>query len=101
MDVTKEVNSIGVGVVGLGLMGCSIATCLVIAGHRVVAVAPIATDLQHADARIQDHLIRSYNEGLIHEVPEHYLKHLTITENYSLLRDCKIVIECTLENLEI
>ncbi|MDB5242224.1 MAG: 3-hydroxyacyl-CoA dehydrogenase family protein, partial [Spirosoma sp.] len=30
-----------VGVVGLGLMGSSIVTCLLAAGHPVVAVAPI------------------------------------------------------------
>jgi len=30
-----------VGIVGLGLMGCSICTCLLIAGHKVIAVAPI------------------------------------------------------------
>jgi len=97
----RELSDVTVGVVGLGLMGCSITTCLVIAGHTVIAVAPVSTDMQHARRRIQDHLSRSQREGLIDETPEHYLKTLTITEDYSLLKDCKIVIECTLENVDI
>jgi len=34
-----------VAVVGLGLMGCSIVTCLLMAGHPVVALAPIPADV--------------------------------------------------------
>ena len=45
-----------IGVVGLGLMGCSICTCLLIAGHKVIAVAPIPDDLNHAEKRIRKHL---------------------------------------------
>ncbi|WP_018616939.1 3-hydroxyacyl-CoA dehydrogenase family protein [Segetibacter koreensis] len=92
---TKE---IGVGVVGLGLMGCSITTCLLMAGHPVVAVAPISDDLKHAESRVRNHLLKSREQGLVNEVPEYYMKHLTITEDYSLLKNCKLVIECTIEN---
>ena len=46
-------NEIPIGVVGLGLMGCSIATCLLMAGHPVKAIAPIESDLQHAAKRIR------------------------------------------------
>ena len=42
-----------IGVVGLGLMGCSIATCLLMAGHPVVAIAPIESDLLHAEKKDQ------------------------------------------------
>lgn len=49
-------SEITVGVVGLGLMGCSITTCLLIAGHDVVAVAPVAADLLTAEKRITTHL---------------------------------------------
>lgn len=96
--ITKEIP---VGVVGLGLMGCSITTCLLIAGHPVIAVAPIVDDLQHAESRIQTHFSNSKKQGLISEEPEYYLKNLIITEAYSLLKDCKLVIECTIENESI
>ncbi|HTI92225.1 MAG TPA: 3-hydroxyacyl-CoA dehydrogenase family protein [Puia sp.] len=90
-----------VGVVGLGLMGCSIVTCLLMAGHPVVAVAPLAVDLLTAEDRIRGHLTRSWQEGLARESPETYLPNLRITEDYGELASCVLVIECTLENLSI
>ena len=47
-----EINTtdIPVGVVGLGLMGCSITTCFAMAGHPVVAIAPVSDDLKHAES---------------------------------------------------
>jgi len=96
-----DANQITVGVVGLGLMGCSITTCLLMAGHNVVAVAPVSDDLLHAERRIKEHLSRSQKEGLISKAPEAFYPHLTITEEYALLNDCMLVIECTLENLTI
>ncbi|TKT88945.1 3-hydroxyacyl-CoA dehydrogenase family protein [Dyadobacter frigoris] len=94
-------QEISIGVVGLGLMGCSITTCLLIAGHPVVAVAPINSDLIHADGRIRNHLKHSFENGLIENNPELYLSQLTITEEYAELRNCKLVIECTIENIAI
>ena len=94
-------DKITVGVVGLGLMGCSITTCLLMAGHEVIAVAPLAIDLEHAEGRIREHLANSRREGLVKNGPGHYLKKLRLTEDYRLLKPCGLVIECTLENLEI
>lgn len=96
-----ESKDIQVAVVGLGLMGCSITTCFLIGGHPVIAVAAIPLDLEKAEQRITDHLVRSYEEGIITEKPEVYLNKLTITDDYSTLKDVKIVVECTLENIEI
>jgi len=87
-----------IGVVGLGLMGCSITTCLLMAGHPVVAVAPVSQDLEHAQRRISEHWRRSVEEGLIRASAEDWTPRLTITEDYGALRECRIVIECTLEN---
>jgi 3-hydroxybutyryl-CoA dehydrogenase len=90
-----------VGVVGLGLMGCSITACLLMAGHQVVAIAPVAIDLQFAEKRIHEHLLMSHQERMVKEPPEHYFENLLITEDYEMLKECKLVIECTLENLDI
>lgn len=95
---TKKITT---GVVGLGLMGCSITTCLLIAGHPVIAVAPIPDDLGHAKSRITEHLRKSKEEGLVNSPPDYYLARLTITEDYSSLKDCRLVIECTIENIDI
>lgn len=95
---TKEIP---VGIVGLGLMGCSIATCLLMAGHPVIAVAPISDDMKHAESRIRNHLLKSGEQRLVNEAPEYYLKNLIITEDYSRLKPCKLVIESTIENEDI
>src|SRR5215217_9054061 len=94
-------QEISVGVVGLGLMGCSITTCLLIAGHPVVAVAPVSVDLVHAEGRIRNHLKHSFENGVIGNDPEFYLDQLAVTEDYAELSGCKLVIECTLENIAI
>ena len=99
--MTPNPHEIPVGIVGLGLMGCSITTCLLIAGHPVVAVAPIPDDLVHAMTRITDHLERSYQNGLIPNQPESYLEKLILTEDYEELRPARLVIECTIENRAI
>jgi 3-hydroxybutyryl-CoA dehydrogenase len=89
---------IPVGVVGLGLMGCSITTCLLMAGHPVVAIAPISNDLEHAQSRILAHLVMSKEQGLVTEGPDFFLKNLLITEDYAQLKPCRLVIECTIED---
>lgn len=94
-------EEISVGVVGLGLMGCSITTCMLIAGHRVVGIAPVDIDLQFAEGRITEHLSRSKEQGLIQPDPKFYLNNLTITADYGKLANCGLVIECTLEDLTI
>jgi 3-hydroxybutyryl-CoA dehydrogenase len=74
MDTTIDVTTIPIGVVGLGLMGCSITTCLIMAGHKVIAVAPVAIDLKHAETRIQTHLTRFKEHGLIRKELAGYLQ---------------------------
>jgi 3-hydroxybutyryl-CoA dehydrogenase len=90
-----------IGVVGLGLMGCSIVTCLLMAGHPVKAIAPIEGDLLHAPGRIREHLTKSQQEGLTQQAPETLERQLLITSDYNALKHCRLVIECTLENLSI
>ncbi|GAC1448770.1 MAG: 3-hydroxyacyl-CoA dehydrogenase family protein [Chitinophagaceae bacterium] len=101
MNKTIDTATITVGVVGLGLMGCSIATCLLLAGHTVIAVAPVPIDLEQADKRVLAHLTQSQQQGLTSQNPAYFLQHLHITENYALLKECKVVIECTIENAAI
>lgn len=95
---TKEIT---IGVVGLGMMGCSISSCLLLAGHRVIALAPISDDLIHAEKRILGHLVKSKEEQLTAHEPSVLIGNCQITEAYSQLKDCYLVVECTLENIDI
>ncbi|PWJ57245.1 3-hydroxybutyryl-CoA dehydrogenase [Dyadobacter jejuensis] len=101
MHKQNDPSTIYVGVVGLGLMGTSIATCLLMAGHPVVGIAPTPADLETARDRIHAHLTKSHQMGLITETADHYLSKLVITEQYNLLQPCLLVVESTLENLAI
>ncbi len=94
-------REIPVAVVGLGLMGSSIVTCMLIAGHPVVALAPQRNDLLYAKKRITEDLIKALANGIIQNAPEFYLENMLITENYNDLYACKLVIECTLEDIKI
>jgi 3-hydroxybutyryl-CoA dehydrogenase len=98
---TNNMEAISVGVVGLGLMGSSITTCMLIAGHKVVAVAPMPDDLQTALPRIREHLQKSYQQALLDQEPDVYLSNLTITQDYGLMKNCQLVIECTIEDIDI
>lgn len=101
METISDSQDIVIGVVGLGLMGCSITTCLAMAGHKVVAVAPVPVDLELAEKRINAHLVHSAEQGLTDKAPIDFLQHIVITEEYAMLKDCKVVIECTIENAGI
>ncbi len=96
-----EAEKITIGVVGLGLMGSSITTCLLMSGHPVIGLAPMEVDLQFASKRITDYLVRSKEEGLIAGTPDALMKNLTITTDYKDLSVCSLVIESTLEDLEV
>lgn len=101
MNESIQTASIPVGVVGLGLMGCSITTCLLIAGHPVAAIAPMPADMDTAAPRIREHLAKAFQKGLITDSPQSYLDRLTITEDYHFLKDSRVIMECTLENIAI
>jgi len=96
-----EAQKMTIGVVGMGLMGCSITTCLLISGHPVIGIAPVEDDLDFAGPRTTDYLVRSKHEGLVTDSPDSFLKKLTITTDYSALASCDMVIESTLEDLAI
>ena len=98
---TTDTSEIIVGVVGLGMMGCSISTCLLIAGHKVIAVAPIVSDMDNAESRIMHHLQKASDENMLQEQPAIIVSRLMITQDFSMLEPCSLVIECTIESQEI
>ena len=77
-----DIDKIGVGVVGIGLMGSSICTCMLIAGHPVIGLAPIPVDLEAVKLRICNDLDEARREGIITQPTQYYLDHLLLTENY-------------------
>ncbi len=100
MTKHKE-NITEIGVVGLGLMGCSIITALLVAGNKVIALAPIEADLINSYHKIQHNLEAADENGFSKHSIDDNLSRLIISSNYHDLKNCELVLECVVENLEI
>jgi 3-hydroxybutyryl-CoA dehydrogenase len=94
-------KNINLGVVGIGLMGSSIIVSLLIAGHPVVAVAPIESDFHQAKEKITEQLEICARAGLFAGKVQHCLNRLKLTQNYNDLSDCDLVMECVIEDMNI
>ena len=82
-------------------MGASIVTALLISGNRVVGVAPVASDLESGPDKIRHYLEIAQQHDLTQLSPEENLARLTLTEDYARLQNCRLVMECVVENIEI
>ena len=89
-----------IGIVGLGLMGSSIATCILAAGHPITALVNELRYAEEARFRIRDYLVQLRNENLLQGEPEEIVQHLTITDDITLLRDHDVVIESITESVD-
>ena len=93
-------EKIRIGVVGLGLMGSSIVTCILAAGHEVTALTRNIERTDEARKRITNFLVQLQEEKMLKEDPGKILKNLTITDDYSLFTNHEIVIESIIENVD-
>ncbi|MEC3878576.1 3-hydroxyacyl-CoA dehydrogenase family protein [Parapedobacter sp. 10938] len=100
MDV-QAMNPTPVGVVGLGLMGSSIVVALLAAGHRVVALAPIADEKEKASRHLADLLRHADEAGMLPQGIAACIERLQLVEDYQLLADCRVVMECVIEDKQI
>ena len=96
-----RIKDINIGIVGVGLMGSSIVASLLVAGHKVKAIAPIAGEQDMAAVRIKDQLLLCEKAALLTEPVAFYLSSLTISEDYNTLHDCSLVVECIIEDIKI
>jgi 3-hydroxybutyryl-CoA dehydrogenase len=88
-------------VIGLGLMGTSIIACLLAAGHRVVGITRDLSRRRNTRRRILTFLQEMKREKLLSGNPDTVAKNLQLSEDYTTLSDCGIVVESVLENLEV
>jgi len=89
-----------IGTVGLGLMGSSIATCILAAGHPVTALTNQIATSEEARDRIKGYLWELQEEGILREDPAIVLSRLQITDQVSDLQGHQIVIESIIESAE-
>jgi len=102
MDILKnEPADIEVGIVGIGLMGSSIIVSLLSSGHRVKAIAPIPADYRGARERIEVQLRICFGAGLMEDNVIACLKRLEISQDYECLKNCSLILECVIEDINI
>jgi 3-hydroxybutyryl-CoA dehydrogenase len=89
------------GVVGMGLMGSSIAACLLAAGHSVVGIEEDPARRRKALRRVLALLRGSRKRRLLAADPKTLLRKLSIASDYSRLRGSQVVIESVVEDLEV
>ena len=95
-----EINAkIPIGTIGLGLMGCSIATCILAAGHRVTSL--VKTIDEQARVRILVFLNELQKEGLLTEQPQQVIERLVITDKMEMLTGYEVVIESVVEDTAV
>ena len=99
--IKLDPSKIETGLIGLGLMGRSIAACLLSAGHGVTAVARREDNHPAARRRVLQLLRQMRREGLMRRNPETLIARLTISEDYRALTHCDVVIESIIEDLEV
>ena len=80
------------------MMGSSIATCILAAGHPVTALTNQIDKADEARARILGYLRELQQEGILSTAPETVLEHLIITDDINALRNHTVVIESITEN---
>jgi 3-hydroxybutyryl-CoA dehydrogenase len=93
-------TKIPIGTVGLGLMGSSIATCILAAGHAVTSLVKTMDQAEEARHRIAGFLEELRTEGMLTEEPALVLGRLIITDDVSLLKGIEVVIESITESVE-
>lgn len=94
-------EEVHVGLIGLGMMGTSIAACLLSAGHTVSAVERDASRRKSARSRVRALLAASRKEGLLTDIPSKLVRQLAAHEDYAPLEGCELVIESATEDLEL
>src|SRR2546427_12688483 len=76
-------SDIPAGVIGLGLMGTSIVSCLLAAGHPVVAVTRSVSKHKGTKHHVLELLKELKREGLLKQDPARLVKRLIISKNFS------------------
>lgn len=93
-------QKIDIATVGLGLMGSSIATCLLAAGHRVTSLVRTLENISATKERILHFLEQLREEGRLTDEPSVVLERLTITDKVADLAGFELVLETIVENVE-
>ena len=92
-------EKIPIGTIGLGLMGSSIATCLLAAGHKVITLVRDVEKGKMAKRKILNFLEQLKTEKLLNEDPSDVVERMIVTDNINQLSGLELVIESIHESI--
>jgi 3-hydroxybutyryl-CoA dehydrogenase len=90
-----------VAVIGLGLMGRSIAACLLSAGHRVIGVTDDMAASADVPERIRAVLAEMVDEGLLADPAEDVMQRFVVTGELTDVAGVEIVFESITEDTKL
>jgi 3-hydroxybutyryl-CoA dehydrogenase len=91
-----------VGLVGLGLMGSGIATCILVRGLEAVAYNRTASRRKAAERQIQENITEAIRRGVVSKAAmQGWRRRLTVTGSLKDLSDCPFIIESVKEDLRL
>ena len=96
---SKTQPPVPVGVIGLGLMGTSITTCLLAAGHPVVGIDKDPAKRRIARKHALALLREMRREKLLTKDPASLVGNLTVAGDFTALGTSALIIECIFEDL--
>lgn len=95
-------NSTCIGVIGAGAMGSGIAQVAATAGHNVLVYDTNAEVLEKAATNLKTTLLKLVEkQKLSAEKSSNIINAVKYTSDLSLFKDCGLVIEAIVENLEV
>ena len=99
--MTIEAGDSAVAVIGLGLMGRSIAICLLSAGHRVIGVTDDLAASADVPERIREALAEMATEGLLVDPVEALMQRFRMTGALKDVAGVEIVFESVTEDIKL
>ena len=82
----------------MGLMGTSIAACLLAAGHPLVCIEVDPAKLRTARRRLLRLLTEAKQRGGLKDSPAGLMDRVTISNNFNTLAETEIIVESTIES---
>ncbi len=91
---------IPIGVVGVGLMGTSIVSCLLASGHPVVGLESDREQRRRSPEEVRAQLEELIREGFLDSSSSELLERFRITGDLAHLKGSLLVVECISEDIE-
>lgn len=97
-ELEKDIsNDLIIGIVGTGLLGSQIANYILEYGYKTI----IKTRSEEQKAKIYDKIQKKLSKNFNREQVDKSLQNLQITNDYADLSLCNVIIEASVENIEV